>query len=128
MIRACVLGLSLIVAAVPAAAQYRFTSIADFPANPFVFVQRPPVNNGGWVAFMNSAPNTTSGAEGIRLGHGGAARTVIAGGFFDFRTRSLNDAGQTAAVNQDDGAVYRIASNGHATLIAAPEDADPDFA
>jgi hypothetical protein len=128
MIRACVVGLSLVAPATPAAAQYRYTSIAEFPANPFVFVQRPPINNGGWVAFMNSAPSITSGAEGIRLGHGGAARTVIAVGFFDFRTRSLNDAGQTAAVSAEDGAVYRIASNGHATLIAAPEDTDPDFA
>lgn len=113
---------SLLLASI-AHAQYRYTKIVEFHADPFVFIQHPPVNNHGTVAFMT--PVKGAGVEGLHLGSGGPQRTVIAEGFLDFRTSSLNDHDQTAVAAEDHN-VYRVDRQGHATLIAEP-DPDPDF-
>jgi hypothetical protein len=107
-------------------AQYRFDAIADFPADPFVFIQQPAVNDSGEVTFMHPAPQQAPAAEGLLVSRGGHPRTIVESGFVEARTHSLNDAGQTVFVDGGDRNVYRAGPGDRRTLIAVP-DPDPEF-
>jgi hypothetical protein len=119
---------SVLTAALTAAAhaQYRFDAIAEFPADPFVFIQQPAINSSGEVTFMHPAPQQAPAAEGLLVSRGGRPRTIVGAGFVEARTHSLNDAGQTVFVDGGDRNVYRAGPGGHRTLIAVP-DPDPEF-
>src|SRR5690348_15440747 len=111
----------LALAVSPALAQYRFTEIAAFPADPYPFIQEPAINNGGTVTFMHATPGAAPGAEGLFLLEHGHPRTIVGSGFVDARGHSLSQGGKTAFVDSADGKVYRANPSGHRTLIAEPE-------
>jgi len=109
----------------PAFGQYQFTRIADYPVQPFQFLQNPPIDGKGRIVFMRPDNRTAQGVSGLLLSRMPAAPlTLVADEFADARTHSLNDQGYVTyvqeAVFMTDG-VYTI------EVAEAPDDPETEY-
>jgi hypothetical protein len=108
--------------------QYRLTVVADYPAQPTVFMQSPPINDHGAIVVMppsREAPYYVGGLSLLTLK--GRAQPIAAPGpgLDEARGHSLNNRGEVSYIEPWDGAVYRADGRGR-VLVAEPE-GDPEF-